>query len=379
MVPVCAVSAKRLEEEVRASVEVSVAAQLERWGSRLAEEQAGLRAKAEKALDLAELSSRACTKIAQLLQDADGAPVATLPQVEGLLQARAEELRNEWRAEATKCLDLLEVREDASRGQITPRQITPRTPRTVREDACCGQTTPRTVAAVFGDLHGRLEEWVSAIEDRICNVERALWSATRPGGAAGERGRNCSDGSNLTGPEEALTLHSVRLAIMDSKQDKLQCEVSPKAENTDAGRAEAEPIYSALGAKAYAKRLEHVELDLTGMRDEIKILAVALEVVLRDHQLLSSAVGMAPSEGSTKGSPEQIRTSCGATPEWGRTTLDSGREGGAFPCAAACTAEAIRAGCNSPQSQPLLKRGSARAAAAAATAAAVALRRVHGQ
>lgn len=374
MAPVCPLSAQSLEDEVRASVEVSVAAQLERWGSRLAEEQAALRAKAEQALDLAELSSRACTMMAQQLQDAGGAPVATLPQVEGLLQARAEELRNEWRAEATKCLDLLEV---PGSGKTTPRQIlTPRTPKMVREDTCCGQTTPRTVAAVFGDLHGRLEEWVSAIEDRICNVERALWSGTRLGGAAGERGRSLSDGSTATGPEEGLTLHGVRLAIMDSSQDKLQCEVSPKAENTDAGRAEAEPSYSALGAKAYAKRLEHVELDLTGMRDEIKILAVALEVVLRDHQSL-----MAPSQDSTKGSSEQIKTvGPGTTPEWGRTPLDGGREGGAFPCAAACsTAEAIRAGCNSPKSQPLLKRGSARAAAAAATAAAAALRRVHGQ
>jgi len=329
MVPACPLSAKSLEDEVRASVEVSVAAQLERWSSRLAEEQAGLQAKAEQALDLAELSSRACTMMAQQLQDADGAPVATLPQVEGLLQARAEEMRNEWRAEATKCLDLLEVREDAFSGQTTPR--------TIREDVFGGQATPRTVAAVFGNLHGRLEEWVSAIEDRICNVERALWSATRPGGAAVESVRSCSGCVNYTDPkvsEEALTLHSLQLAV-DSSQDKLQREGSPKAENTDAGRAEAEPLYSALGAKAYAKRLEHVELDLTGMRDEIKILAVALEVVLRDHQILSSAVATAPSEDSTKTSSEQSRTSCGTTLDSCRTTLDGSGEGGAFPIAAA--------------------------------------------
>jgi len=357
MVPVCPLSAKSLEDEVRASVEVSVAAQLERWSSRLAEEQAGLRAKAEQALDLAELSSRACTMMAQQLQDADGVPVATLPQVESLLQARAEELRNEWRAEAMKCLDLLEVREDAFR-QTTPR--------TIREDAFCGQTTPRTVAAVFGDLHGRLEEWVSAMEGRICNVERALWSsATRPGGAAVERGRSCSGCGNLTDPGD-----------MDSS---LPREGSPKAENTDAGRAEAEPSYSALGAKAYAKRLEHVELDLTGMRDEIKILAVALEVVLRDHQILSS-VATALSEDSNKTSSERSRISCGTTLDSCTTTLDGSGGGGAFPSAAACsTAEAIKVGCKNPQQQQLLKRGSARAAAAAATAAAVALRRVHGQ
>merc|ERR550525_180015 len=37
-----------------------------------------------------------------------------------------------------------------------------------------------TMAAVFDDLHVSLEEWVSAMESRIYNIEQVIWPAASP-------------------------------------------------------------------------------------------------------------------------------------------------------------------------------------------------------
>jgi len=98
------------------------------------DEQWCIQAKAQRALDLAEESNKACSKMAHQFEEFGTAPFAMVPQEEA-----------EHSVEVKGCVT--------------------------------GSSSPETVAAIFDDLHERLVEWVLDIEDRIYTVEQVIRSA----------------------------------------------------------------------------------------------------------------------------------------------------------------------------------------------------------
>jgi len=315
-------------EEVQARVEAVIAERLEEWSRKLMDDQGGIQAKAQRALDLAEESNKACSKMAQQLEELGAVPFATVPQVDERIREKVEEMKNMWKVDAE--------RSDELRGSLTSR------------------TMPKTVAAVFDDLHGRLEEWVSAIEGRIYNIEQVIWSAVSFVDAAtrspGKRSSSSSsrvatscgamageievqppleawnsetpvvhclcvalrklegdvDMIRKSSDERSEEVHHME-AIFRSEIDNIQVSIkdlgnthrtsclagslpaksaiclSETTENTDSScQAEATNMQDAV--QECTQRLGHVEVDMVHVKDEIKAQAVLLEVIQRDYQ-----------------------------------------------------------------------------------------------
>jgi len=321
-------------EDLQARVEAVISERLEEWSKTHVDDQGGIQAKAQRALDLAEESNKACSKMAQQLEELGAVPFATVPQVEESIRDKVEELKNVWKVEVEHS--------DELKGSLTSRSM------------------PKTVAAVFDDLHGRLEEWVSAIEGRIYNTEQVIWSAvslvdaaTTASGNKPSRSRSSSICSGAMAGKievqppleawnaETPVVHCLCVALRKlegdvdiirkssderndevnhmeasfrSEIDEIQLNIkelgnahglsfvagrSPTklplgefgfeaTENTDSSyQAEAKQAMNMQAAfQECTQRLGHVELDMVHVKDEVKAQAVALEGVLqRDYQV----------------------------------------------------------------------------------------------
>jgi len=232
-------------EEVQARVEAVIAKRVEELSGKLVKEQGDIQATVQRALDLAEESNKACSKMAQQLEELDAAILVTVPQVDESMQEKVEEMM--WKVEAEHA--------DEVKGS---------------------KTMPKTVAAVFDDLHGRLEEWVSAIEGRIYNVEQVIWSAvsladTAKPSASGTTGATAGDIEVVGG--------SKKLFSGDCAGET--------TENTDSScQAEAKQSTNVQTAvRECTQRLGHVEFDMVHVKDDMKAQAVALEVIQNHYQV----------------------------------------------------------------------------------------------
>jgi hypothetical protein len=321
-------------EEVQARVEALTSKRLEEWSRKLVDEQAGIQAKAQRAHDLAEESNKACSKMAQQLEELHAASFATVPQVEECIREKVEEMKNTWKVEAEPS--------DELNLSLTSRSM------------------PKTVAAVFDDLHGRLEEWVSAIESRIYNIEQVIWQAVSLVDAAKTSSGNTPSSSSrvvtsasrgasageieVQHPLEAWNaetpvVHCVCLALRKlegdvdvikksshercdevhrmgesfrSEIDEIQLsikELSHTRQPSCAGRSPAKPSSGncagettentdsscqteakqasdmQVAVQECSQRLDHVELDIVHVKDEIKAQAIALEVIQRGYKV----------------------------------------------------------------------------------------------
>jgi len=204
-------------------------------------------------------------------------------QVEESIRDKVEELKNVWKVEVEHS--------DELKGSLTSRSM------------------PKTVAAVFDDLHGRLEEWVSAIEGRIYNIEQVIWSAvslvdaaTTASGNKPSRSRSSSICSGAMAGKievqppleawnaETPVVHCLCVALRKLEGDvdiirKSSDERNDEVNHMEASfRSEIDEIQ--LNIKECTQRLGHVELDMVHVKDEVKAQAVALEGVLqRDYQV----------------------------------------------------------------------------------------------
>jgi hypothetical protein len=299
--------------QFKAQVDAVMAKRLEEW-------QGGIQAKVLQALDIAEQSNKACTKMAQQLEELVAAPFATVPQIEESIRETVAEMKMKTR----------------------------------REEAEHSDEVKGTVAAVFDDLHGCLEPWVCAIESRIYNIEQVVWSAVSLEGAAKTSSGNTASSSTPVPPCEAMegeiellfpVVHCLRLAVRQlegdidiirksfneqsfvfrhmessfrSELDVVQLSIKElgnqrhsciagrsaklfsgdcagdATENTDSG-CQADAKESTV--QECTQRLCHVELDMMRLKDEIKAQAVALDVIQHDYQVQQTLLKVNASHG----------------------------------------------------------------------------------
>jgi len=227
------VGAAAIAAEAEARIETIIKERKDVWSETLLQEQEKVRAKAERALDLAEESSRACLIVAKQLQDAGDSPLCTQSQVQTLIQQGLDALQ--FKKPHSRC-------SEGDQADVTTQ--------VVFND---GNTSPRTVAAVMDDLHQRLEEWVSAIEGRVCAVEHTLWSLNL--------------GAERHGPD---------LPPADSEVEALQ----PKSRAT-IPKQQVE-VNSGGAVVVEGKSLADVKRELATIKDSVKVQAARLELLQRD-------------------------------------------------------------------------------------------------
>jgi len=215
-----------------------MAERLEEWGRKLMDDQGGIQAKAQKALDLAEDAHRKMNEMSQGQARSPFTEVAA---------ERPEELK----------------------GTLTSRSM------------------PKTVAAVFDELHGCLEEWVSAIEGRIYSIEQVIWSAVSfvdgtTSSPSGSKPSNC----RVIAAGGATATATTALRKLEGDVDiirKVSAERKDEVHHMEASfRSEIDEIQ--LSNKDCNQRLDHVELDMVHIKDEIKAQATEIQRVQRDNQ-----------------------------------------------------------------------------------------------
>jgi len=263
---------KGLEFTMKARIEMMVRERMDAWSEALLQEQEKVRAKAEKALDVAEESSRACWVVAKQLQDAGDLPLCTQAQVQTMIQ------------QALDAVQFLKPNNNSSEGDQGDAKAL-----AIFSD---GGTSPRTVAKIMDDLHHRLEEWVSAIESRVCAVEQTLWSLNL-GTASGGAERH---GSDLPPAEpEAISQAMQKLhnnvdslagactVERDSARHlgrRLQHEIDEI--NTKLQELNAVALDSGVAIFAEGRSLADVKRELSNIKDSVKVQAATLESIQRE-------------------------------------------------------------------------------------------------
>jgi len=173
---------------------------------------------------------------------------------------------------------------------------------TTQDFSSDGSTSPRTVAAVLDDLHQKLEDWVSAIEGRVCAVEQTLWSMS-PGAQ-----RHGSDLPPVESDAEVLRLTSLAMQKLhgnmngqksagaaESGGKSLSCaaERDPARHFGTRLQSEIDDINTKLqelnmevdsggAVMAEGKSLADVKQELSTTKDSVKVLAARLELLQQD-------------------------------------------------------------------------------------------------
>jgi len=133
-------------EEVQARVEAVMSERLEEWSRKFVDEQGGIQAQVQRSLDLAEESNKACSQMAQQLEDLSAASFATVPQVEESIREKVEEMETcKVEAEIETCKVEAEHSDEVS-------------------ESVTSSSMPKTVAAIFDDLEQVVCPTVSLVD-----------------------------------------------------------------------------------------------------------------------------------------------------------------------------------------------------------------------
>jgi len=269
---------------------------LKAWRTARSPDDSGVRSTVEQTLNLVADSSCMCLGMATQVQDAGEPPCYALPRVDALLEERFGEFRAEWKAA---------LEEERMRSNEQARALRQR----IDDELECTSIIPHVVATVMDELHESLEEWVAAIEGRVCAAEEAARSCQASKSTAAEEvsgtcGSECGPASQAGQRPDAAFLELV--GSMDSStvcisdlHMRLQ-ELSPVDVQVTQGQLPASqevvaqvrtqpseaPGEAAVGQQPHAAgedpkltlpaRLHAVELDLASIKSEVGIRAAAL-------------------------------------------------------------------------------------------------------